>query len=139
VPTLFSKIIDGAIPGTFVWRDERCVAFLSINPLGTGHTLVVPIAEYDHWVDLPPDLNQRMFSVAQVIGAAQTRAFSCDRIGLIVAGYEIPHVHVHVIPTTSISQFNFANQGDATPAELEAVATPLRAALREMGRVEVAD
>ncbi|HEX9260246.1 MAG TPA: HIT family protein, partial [Acidimicrobiales bacterium] len=52
MPTLFSRIIDGEIPGTFVWRDARCVGFLSINPLAPGHTLVVPYDEVDHWIDL---------------------------------------------------------------------------------------
>ena len=75
--TLFSRIIDGEIPGTFVWRDDRCVAFLSINPLAPGHTLVVPIAEVDHWVDGPPDLIAHLFEVTRVIGVAQREAFRC--------------------------------------------------------------
>ena len=62
--TVFTKIIDGDIPGTFVWRDERCVAFMSINPLAHGHTLVVPIEEVDHWVDGDPTLVAHLFEVA---------------------------------------------------------------------------
>jgi histidine triad (HIT) family protein len=137
VATLFTRIINGEIPGRFVWRDDRCVAFLSINPMGPGHTLVVPIEEIDHWLDAPVGLNAHLLEVAQIIGQAQKAAFDCDRIGLIVAGYEIPHLHLHVIPTTSIRQFNFANAGNATPQELATAAEALRAQLRALSRPEV--
>ncbi len=137
MPTLFTRIIRGEIPGTFVWRDDRCVAFLSINPLATGHVLVVPIEELDHWIDAPPELNGRLFAVAQVIGQAQERAFACERVGVIVAGYEIPHLHVHVIPTSSMSQLSFANAGNATPAQLEEAAELIRIQLRTAGHPEV--
>ena len=109
MPTIFTRIIDGEIPGTFVWRDDRCVVFLSINPLARGHALVVPIAELDHWVDGDRALVAHLFEVARVIGVAQQAAFSPTRIGLIVAGYEVPHMHVHVIPTDSMAQLSFAN------------------------------
>ena len=131
--TIFSKIIQGEIPGTFVWRDDRCVAFLSINPLGPGHALVVPIEEIDHWVDAPPELMGHLFAVAQIIGQAQKRAFAVERIGVIVAGYEVPHLHVHVIPTTSMSQFNFANAGVATRDELDSAAEAIRTQLSAAG------
>jgi histidine triad (HIT) family protein len=137
VATIFTRIINGEIPGTFVWRDDRCVAFLSINPMGRGHTLVVPIEEVDHWIDASPELNAHLLGVAQIIGQAQQAAFDCDRVGLIVAGYEVPHLHLHVIPTTTIRQFNFALAGAATPEELTATAESLRTALRAMGRTEV--
>ena len=71
--TLFTTIIDGEIPGTFVWRDETCVVFLSINPLAPGHALVVPIEEIDHWIDAPAELNAHLFAVAQVIGRPSRR------------------------------------------------------------------
>jgi diadenosine tetraphosphate (Ap4A) HIT family hydrolase len=131
--TIFSKIIQGEIPGTFVWRDDRCVVFLSINPLGPGHALVVPIEEIDHWVDAPPELMGHLFAVAQIIGQAQKRAFAVERIGVIVAGYEVPHLHVHVIPTTSMSQFNFANAGTATRDELDSAAEAIRTQLSAAG------
>jgi diadenosine tetraphosphate (Ap4A) HIT family hydrolase len=137
MPTIFTKIIQGEIPASIVWRDNRCVVFLSINPLGPGHALVVPIEEIDHWVQASPELNAHLFEVARVVGQAQTAVFECERIGLIVAGYEVPHLHVHVIPTSSIRQFDFARAGNAQPAELEAAAAKLRAELRSMGRPEV--
>ncbi len=127
---MFSRIIAGELPGTFVWRDERCVAFLSINPLAHGHTLVVPIEEIDHWVDAPADLIAHLFEVSRRIGVAQQEAFECERVGLIIAGYEVPHAHVHVIPTTSMDQLSFANAAASVdPADLESAAQALRAAL----------
>ena len=68
MPTLFTKIIEGDIPGRFVWREDDVVAFLTINPIRPGHTLVVPVAEVDHWLDLDPPLATRCFEVAEVIG-----------------------------------------------------------------------
>ncbi len=99
--TIFTRIIAGEIPGTFVWRDDRCVAFLSVNPMAHGHTLVVPIEEVDHWIDASPDLTAHLFSVVREIGVAQHAAFACERVGVIVAGYEVPHCHIHVIPTNA--------------------------------------
>ena len=91
--TIFTRIIDGEIPGVFVWRDDRCVAFLSINPMHTGHALVVPREEVDHWIDLDPDLAAHLFQVSQTIGQAQMAALSARRIGVMVVGDEVPHVH----------------------------------------------
>ena len=128
--TIFSRIITGQIPGTFVHRDELCVVFMSINPLAPGHALVVPIAEIDHWIDLPGDLAAHLFAVAQRIGKAQQRAFSCDKVGLIIAGYEVPHTHLHVIPTTNMGQLNFANAvGSVSRDDLEATAEAIREVL----------
>jgi len=128
--TVFSRIIAGELPGTFVHRDERCVAFMSINPLARGHVLVVPIEEIDHWIDVPADLIGHLFGVAHRIGQAQQRAFNCNRVGVIVAGYEVPHAHIHVIPTEHRGQLSFANAAASVdPAELEAAAAAIRTEL----------
>ena len=138
MPTIFTRIIDGELPGSFVWRDDRAVGFMSINPLAPGHVLVVPTLEVDHWIDLDTDLAGHLFDVAAVIGRAQVAAFACLRVGLIVAGYEVPHCHVHVIPTTSMRQLDFANAATGIePAALDAAAEAIRAQLRSAGRVEV--
>jgi diadenosine tetraphosphate (Ap4A) HIT family hydrolase len=139
VPTVFSRIIASEIPGTFVWRDDRCVVFLSVNPIAAGHALVVPVEELDHWIDLPPDLVSHLFAVSHVIGRAQMAAFGCERIGVIVAGYEVPHCHVHVIPTRSMADLAFANAAlSVERGALEAAAERIRVELRSMGRPEVA-
>lgn len=132
--TVFTKIIDGEIPGTFVWRDDRCVAFMSINPMATGHVLVVPIEEVDHWMDASPELTAHLFSVTRTIGLAQRDAFGCERVGVIVAGYEVPHTHVHVIPTNDMSELSFANAAASVDrGELEAAAEAIRVELRRAG------
>jgi histidine triad (HIT) family protein len=136
--TVFTKIIEGEFPGTFVWRDEHCVGFMSINPMAPGHVLVVPIDEIDHWIDAPPDLAAHLFSVTRTIGVAQRNAFGCERVGVIVAGYEVPHTHVHVIPTSSMSELSFANAAASVDREdLEAWAEAIRRELRSAGAAGV--
>src|SRR5215510_1191058 len=128
--TLFTKLIEGEIPGRFVWRDDRAVAFLTIAPIAHGHTLVVPIEEVDHWVDLEPDLAAHLMEVSRRVGQAQMRAFSPRRIGLIVAGLEVPHCHLHVIPIDSEADLSFARADHSPdPARLDAAADALRSAL----------
>jgi histidine triad (HIT) family protein len=130
MPTIFTRSISGEIPGTFVHRDERCAAFMSINPLARGHVLVVPIEEVDHWIDASAELNAHLFAVAHRIGLAQRTALGCERVGLIIAGYEVPHAHVHVIPTNSMHELSFANAAATVDRDdLEAAAAAIRAAL----------
>ena len=132
--TIFTRIINHEIPATFVWRDELCVAFMSINPLAHGHTLIVPIEEVDHWVDATPALVTHLFEVTHTIGSALERAFDPARVGVIIAGYEVPHAHVHVVPTNDMSQLNFANaELDVDRFSLEAAASSIRQALRANG------
>jgi diadenosine tetraphosphate (Ap4A) HIT family hydrolase len=132
--TIFSRIIDGDIPGTFVWRDDRCVAFMSINPMAHGHTLVVPIDEVDHWVDASDDLTRHLFEVTRVIARAQREAFSPERVGVIIAGYEVPHTHIHVVPTNDMAELSFANAAQSVdPARLESAAAEIREALTGLG------
>jgi histidine triad (HIT) family protein len=137
--TLFTKIIAGDIPGRFVWRDDEVVGFLTINPITPGHTLVVPVAEIDHWLDLPPALAERCVHVAQVIGRAQMEAFSPTRVGLVLAGLEVPHAHLHLIPIDSEADLSFAKADPSPdPAALDDAADRIRNALRGQGRTEVA-
>lgn len=132
--TLFSRIIEGEIPGRFVWRDERCVAFLTIAPLRPGHTLVVPRAEVGEWTDADDDLMTHLITVARHIGAAQKTGFDAPRAGLVVAGFEVAHLHIHVFPTWTIDDFDFGGADrDPDPAALDAAADTLRQALRKAG------
>ena len=132
--TIFTRIINGQIPGTFIWRDEMCVAFMSINPMAYGHTLVVPIEEVDHWVDASSGLADHLFTVTRHIAQAQRDAFNPERVGVIIAGYEVPHTHVHVIPTNAMSELSFANAAPSVDREtLDAAADAIRQALRNNG------
>lgn len=138
--TIFSRIINGEIPGRFVWRDEQCVAFLTINPIKPGHTLVVPRAEVDHWIDLEADLARHLITVSQAVGRAIQNAFRPVKVGSMIAGLEVPHVHIHLIPIHDLQDLNFANQDmNPDPADLDRAAQAIRAALRALGCAQVAE
>lgn len=138
MPTLFTRIIDGEIPGRFVWADEACVAFLTIGPLQLGHTMVVPRAEVDHWVDLEPDVAAHVFEVARLIGRAQQEEFGAKRIGLLVQGYEVPHAHVHVWPSQSPADFDLSRaMSDVPDADMDEAAARLRSRLRAHGHTTI--
>jgi histidine triad (HIT) family protein len=140
MPTIFTRIINGELPGRFVWRDPQAVAFLTINPITRGHTLVVPRAEVDHWVDLAPDLAQHLMRVAQAVGRAQQRAFNPVRVGLMIAGLEVPHVHLHVLPIAALGDLDFRKADPSPrPADLDRAAAGIREALRGLGYAEAAD
>ena len=140
MPTIFSRIISGELPGRFVWRDDRAVAFLSIEPMRPGHTLVVPRDEVDHWIDLDPELAAHLFLVAQQIGLAQRLEWDPVRVGMLIVGEEVPHVHLHVVPINHPGELSFAGV-DRSPAPdaLDDAANRLRARLRELGHTDVAD
>lgn len=136
MPSVFTRIIDGDIPGEFVWRDERCVAFLSINPLHEGHTLVVPRDEVGHWIDLDDALAAHLFVVARRIGAVQDDLWDPLRVGLMIVGEEVPHVHLHVVPIDRVGDLDFAQAAPEPPANLPQVAERLRTALAAAGHAE---
>jgi histidine triad (HIT) family protein len=130
MPTIFTRIITGELPGHFIHRDDRVVAFLSIAPIRPGHTLVVPVEEIDHWIDAPPDLNAHLMAVARGVGRAQQQVFSPTKVALMIAGLEVPHLHLHVVPIRDEGDMHFANaRHDVDPAELAGTAERLRAAM----------
>jgi histidine triad (HIT) family protein len=140
MPSVFSRIIEGELPARFVWKDDSCVAFLSINPLRPGHALVVPRQEVDHWIELDPGLIAHVFQTAQAIGKAQMAAFKPVRIGLAVAGLEVPHCHIHVVPIRSIHDLDFANQDpNPDPSMMDEAAASIRRELRKLGYTEVSE
>ena len=125
--SLFTKIINREIPGRFVYEDDVCVAFLTIEPLSPGHTLVVPRAEVDHWLDLDPDTAAHLMLVAQAIGRAIQDTYEPTKVGMMIAGLEVPHVHIHV---TQMNDLDFARADkNATDADLNDAAEALQAAL----------
>ena len=138
--SIFSKIIAGELPARFVWKDDSCVAFLSIRPLRPGHVLVVPREEIDHWIDLDVDLLAHLAGTAQAIGKAQMAGFKPARIGVMLAGLEVPHCHIHVVPIRGVHDLDFDKQDpDPDPAMMEDAAATLRRELRKLGLAEVAD
>ena len=107
--SVFTKIIAGDLPGHFVYRDEIAVAFLSINPIKPGHTLVVPIKEVSHWVDLDCETNCHLMKVSHMVAQAQMKIFTPQRVGMIIAGFEVPHTHLHLVPIETERELSFAH------------------------------
>lgn len=136
-PSVFSMIIDGRIPGRFVWRDDDVVAFLTIAPMRPGHTLVVPISQIDQWTDVPEPLWARLSQVQHAVGQALMAAFQPARVGSIIAGMEVPHCHVHLVPIDSEADLSFAAADqDPDPDALDEAAERIRVALRGAGHAE---
>lgn len=132
--TVFTKIINGELPGRFVYEDDEVVGFLTIEPMTQGHTLVVPRAEIDQWQDIDTPVFGRVMAVAQRIGKAVCAAFDAERAGLIIAGLEVPHLHVHVFPARNLSDFGFANvDRNPSPESLDEAQAKIKAALAELG------
>lgn len=136
--TIFTRIIEGEIPGTFVWRDDLCVGFMSINPLRAGHVLVVPVEEVDHWLDCAPDLLDHLMDVAQTIGVALNAVYEPAKVGLMIAGLEVPHLHLHVVPIDGVNDLDFANAAVSVDREeLENAASLIRESLTSSGASSV--
>ena len=131
--TVFTKIINGELPGRFVYEDDDIVAFLTIAPMTQGHTLVVPREELDNWQDIEPAAFARVMEVSQLIGKAVCKAFDTERSGVIIAGLEVPHLHVHVFPARDLSDFGFANVDQNPSAEsLDEAQSKIKDALAQL-------
>lgn len=131
--TIFSKIIRGEIPSYKIAEDEHFFAFLDINPLQKGHTLVVPKLpepESDYIFDLDDKLLADMMVFCKRVAHAQKAALPCKRIGVAVLGMEVPHVHVHLVPLQNEGDLNFRNKKlQLSPAEMEDIASQIRSKL----------
>lgn len=137
--SIFTKIISGELPGRFVWKDDLVVAFLTINPIRPGHTLVVPRAEIDHWIEMEPELARHVMDVCQAVGRAIQKAYQPTRVGASIVGIEVPHVHVHLVPIDQIADLDFSRADrDPKPEAMDAAADAIRDALRKLGHSEVA-
>lgn len=108
MPTIFSRIIAGEIPCYKIAEDQHFFAFLDINPLSEGHTLVVPKVETDYIFDLSDEQLSAMMLFAKRVGRAIEAAVPCKRIGIAVIGLEVPHCHIHLCPINGIGDLNFS-------------------------------
>ena len=132
--SVFSAIIAGQLPGRFVWEDDEFVGFLTIAPVTQGHTLVVPRAEIDQWQDVDPELFARLTGVAQKLGRAVRTAFDAPRAGLLIAGLEVPHLHVHVFPAFTMGNFDISGADpNPSPESLDEAQAKIKQALHELG------
>ena len=108
--TIFSRIVAGEIPCHKVAEDEEFFAFLDINPVAKGHTLVIPKAEVDSLFDIDDPKLGRMMAFAKRVARAQEAAIPCKRVGLAVMGLEVPHAHIHLVPITKESDMYFGGK-----------------------------
>lgn len=134
--SLFTKIRQGEIPGHKVWDDGRCFAILTIEPIREGHLLVIPYEEVDHWVDMSDDSTAHLFQVARQLSEVMAELFPCEKVGMMIAGLEVRHTHIHLIPIQAIADLNFAlakPREDSLQAE---TAQKIRQRLTEKGRTE---
>ncbi len=131
--TVFEKIISGEWSGRFVWSEETVVAFATIAPTAPGHVLVVPRQPWAKWTEVPSPVRARLFEVAGIIGAVQEEVFEVVRSGMVIAGFEVPHTHLHVIPLRSESDVNLTTAHEASPEDLDEAMTALRSGLIDAG------
>ncbi len=138
--SIFTQIINGDMPGHFVWKDDLCVAMLTIAPLQPGHTLVIPREEVDSWTDLKPELMQHLTGVAHSIGRALQEAYQPEKVGLTILGLEVRHVHLHVSCIWKPTDLDFGNaNANASPESIAEAAEIVRAQLRAAGHTDVVD
>ncbi len=127
--SIFTRIMQGELPGHFVWEDDRCVAIMTLNPMKPGHLLVIPREEIDHWDDLPAALSAHLMSVSQKLAKALKRAFPCERVGMMIVGLEVPHVHLHLVPIEAMQDIRLEGLPQAEPDALAQAAARIREAL----------
>ncbi len=125
--TIFTKIINREIPAEIVWEDENHIAFLSINPLQPGHTLVVPKQEIDYIFDLDEAAYAGLFAAAKNVAGLIRRSFNPKKVAVIVEGLEVPHAHIHLVPINNPGDLDSKNMTNASADELRAVAERIKA------------
>ncbi|MBM7367958.1 HIT family protein [Gordonia hydrophobica] len=134
MPSVFTHIINGDLPGRFVWKDGTAVGFMTIEPVTAGHVLVVPRKEIDHWEQIDTATFAHVSDVAQKIGRAVKAAYDAPRMGLLIAGLEVPHLHLHVFPAHTLESFDLSKADRNASAEsLDEAADKVRTGLRELG------
>lgn len=126
MPSLFSRIINGELPCYKLLEDKRFLAFLDIRPINQGHTLVIPKKEIDYVFDLDDELLGGILIFAKKVAGAIKKEVECERIGIMVAGLEVPHAHIHLVPILKISDLNFALAKSADEKDLAEIAAKIR-------------
>ena len=117
--SIFSKIIDKEIPCYLVTEDINSIAFMDINPIAIGHTLVVPKIEVDSLFDLDPNAYHALWDFSKLVASALKKTISCERIAISVIGLDVPHAHIHLVPINKISDINFSNKISVSSIELQ--------------------
>jgi histidine triad (HIT) family protein len=129
MPSIFSRIINGEIPAWKVAESERFLAFLDVNPLAKGHTLIVPKVETDYFFDLSDEEISSIMLFSKKVSRALRDTLPCLRIGMSVIGLEVPHAHIHLIPLNNMGDINFSNSRlNLSAEEMEAISASIRSA-----------
>lgn len=124
--TIFTKIVKGEIPSYKIFEDERFYAFLDINPMAKGHTLVIPKKEVDYLFDIDDEMLKEMIVLSKRIAKAIEKAIECNRVGVMVVGLEVPHAHIHLIPIQSEGDMNLSNKRvELSKEEFEKIANDI--------------
>lgn len=131
--SIFTRILAGDLPGHFIWKDDLCFAILTIQPIRTGHAIVIPNTEINHWDDVPPATAAHLIQVSQHVAKAIKQLVPCKRVGLMVVGLEVPHTHLHVMPIDTPADMDFKYASAVSPQELEKTAAALRKVLQAAG------
>lgn len=121
MPTVFTQILSGAIPSYKIHEDELTYSFLALDQVNPGHVLVIPKQEVNHWFDVPADIYTRVGLNAQRIAKAIQKVTSCPRVGTIVAGFEVQHYHLHLIPAWSIPDLDFKRAKRLSDSEMKSI------------------
>ncbi|HRI35555.1 MAG TPA: HIT family protein [bacterium] len=119
--SIFTRIVEGEIPCYKIYEDDLVLAFLDINPIALGHTLVIPKAQIDRFEDVPAHIAANLFISAQKIARAIKQATGSARIGMVIAGFDVPHTHIHLIPANTMADIDFARASKREDAEMKEV------------------
>ena len=134
--SIFTQILEGKIPGHFVWEDQQCFSIMTIQPIRDGHLLVIPKQEINHWDEVPADIAAHLMTVSQVIARAIKEVVPCKRVGVSIIGLEVPHTHIHLIPIDTMGDMNFAGAHEVAAEQLAGMAEKIREVLVGEGHAE---
>lgn len=134
--TVFTKIRSGEITGEVIYQDDKCFAFLTIEPHNPGHILLVPVEVVADWQELNPDIFAHMAKKAQILGRAISQIYNPPKVGLAIVGFEVPHVHIHILSLFNISDINHDRAKKAAPQDLRVEADKIRKHLKVSGEIE---
>jgi len=133
VSSIFTRIINGEIPGHFIWEDELCISIMTIMPIRDGHCMVIPKQEVDHWDDVPEETARHLMTVSQKVAKAVKAVVPCRRIGVSIVGIEVPHTHIHLMPMDTTADMDFKNAREVSPEQLADTAAKIRQVLTDQG------
>jgi diadenosine tetraphosphate (Ap4A) HIT family hydrolase len=125
-PSVFTRIINGEISGDFVYRDDLCVALLTTEPIAPGHTVIIPIQQIDDWWKLPDSLLAHLMQVSKQVSNALLATYDVERIGVMVAGFQVPHAHLHLVPASNMNDLDLRNGKSSTPDLLASEALKIK-------------